>query len=236
MRTMFQAALTAAFAAGLFLAGGCDMGGPVGGPDGWWAFDEGTGQVVKNRGAGGNGGTIKDGLKWVDGKVGKALEFNGKGYVLIETASYLDAPQYTFTAWVKLKNTSDYQYIVWRGGTEFPEAKEIRNIDLWVTMGGMLSGILDYADAKQARFRLEGAKNIADGKWHLVAMVKDAGSVTFYVDGKKDASEPVAGKLAANNLPLWIGARPGDVAATGIIDEVKFFKRALTAVEVAALK
>ncbi len=236
MRTTFHAVLAVAFTAGLFLAGGCDVGGAAGGPCGWWSFDEGSGQTVKNAGSCKNGGTIKDGLKWVDGKVGKALEFNGKGYVLIDTAPCLDAPEYTFAAWVKLKNTSDYQYIVWRGGTEFPEAKEIRNIDVWVTMGGALSGILDYADAGQARLRLEGTKNIADGKWHLVAVVKCPKAVTFYVDGKKDASEPVAGKLAANNLPLWIGARPGDVAATGIIDEVKFFNRALTPEEVAALK
>jgi len=48
------------------------------------------------------------------------------------------------------------------------------------------------------------------------------------VDGKADG-ELAAGKLIVNGEdPMWIGARPGDVAATGIFDEVGFFTKALS--------
>jgi hypothetical protein len=69
-----------------------------------------------------------------------------------------------------------------------------------------------------------------------VVCVNDGKAVTFYVDGVKDAEGTLTGPLAKNAFPLWIGARPSNVAATGIIDEVRFFDRALTQQQVAALK
>jgi hypothetical protein len=41
--------------------------------------------------------------------------------------------------------------------------------------------------------------------------------------------------LAKSENDLWIGGRPGDVVASGVIDEVRYYDRALTAAEVAAL-
>lgn len=221
---------------GLLLAGGCGAASfKVIGLKGCWSFDEGSGDVVKNS-AGVNHGRILGGLKRTDGKSGKAVSFDGKGYVLIDSAPYLNSTQYTFAAWVRLKNTGDYQYIVWRGGPTFPEAKECRNLDIWVTMEGTLSGLLDYQKEGEARLQLQGIKKVADDQWHLVVCVNDGKTVRFYVDGRKDAEGTLVGPLARNDFPLWIGARPGDVAATGIIDGVKFFDRPLTEQQVAELK
>jgi hypothetical protein len=220
------------FSMGLLAAGGC---GKAMGLKGCWTFDEGSGDAVKNA-AGPNDGRIQDGLKWTDGKCGKAVSFDGKGYVLIDSAPYLNSARYTFAAWVKLKDTGQFQYIVWRGGPTFPEARQCRSLDIWVTMQGTLSGLLDYQKEGEARLHLAGARKVADDQWHLVACVNDGKTVTFYVDGQKDAEGALAGPLAQTDFPLWIGARPGNVAATGIIDQVRFFDRALTAAQVADLK
>jgi hypothetical protein len=248
MRTTWMVGVAGLAAVGLLLASGCkplcgrtDGGGGscaahclATGVKGCWTFDEGSGDAAKNA-VGPNNGKLMGGLGWTDGKRGKAVAFNGKGYVLIESAPYLSAAQYTFAAWVKLKETGDYQYIAWRGGPEFPEAKECRNLDIWVTSEGTLSGILN--DEKgSGRLQVSGGKKVADNQWHLVACVNDGKAVRFYVDGQKDAEGALAGPLAKNDFPLWIGARPGDVAATGVIDEVRFFDRALTPKEVAELK
>jgi len=230
--------VTCLMAAGLFLAGGCGTAfyqASAMGLKGYWPMDEGSGETVKNAG-GSNHGQIKDGLKWTDGKHGKAIAFDGSGYVFIDSAPYLNAGQYTFAAWAKLKDTSEYQYIVWRGGPEFPEPTKCRTLDIWITMSGTLSGILHYKDPDALPFMLEGTAKVTDGKWHHVVCVNDGKTVTFYVDGKKDASGELAGPLATSQFPLWIGARPSNVAATGIIDEVKFFDQALTAEQVAALE
>jgi len=236
MRTMWVIGVGCLLSAGLLLAGGCGaVAGRAVGLEGYWAFDEASGDAVKNA-VGPNHGAIQGGLKRTQGRRGKAVSFDGKGYVLVASAPYLNSTQYTFAAWVNLQDTGNYQYIVWRGGPEFPEAKECRNLDVWVTMSGTLSGILDYAEAGQTRFILEGTTKVADGQWHLVVCVNDGKTVTFYVDGKQDAQGTLAGPLATNSFPLWIGARPADVAATGVIDEVRFFDRALTPEQVAELK
>ena len=246
MRTIAMVGVVGVVAAGLLAAGGCtppcartDGGGlppcHAMGVKGCWTFDEGSGDVVKNA-IGPNNGRLMGGLGWTDGKTGKAVAFDGKGYVLIESAAYLNSPQYTFAAWVKLKNTSDYQYIVWRGGPKFPEDKECRSLDIWVQSDGTLSGILDYEKGGGDRMQVTGTKKVADNEWHLVVCVNDGKTVRFYVDGKKDAEGVLSGPPAKSDFPLWIGARPADVAATGIIDEVRFFERALAPDEVAALK
>jgi hypothetical protein len=225
-----------AFLMGLVLASGCGTApAKAVGLKGCWAFDEGSGDRVKNA-VGPNNGRVEGGLKWTAGRSGKALDFDGKGYVLIESAAYLNCPQYTFAAWVRLKDTGDYQYIVWRGGPTFPEAKECRTLDIWVTTEGTLSGYFDYRKEGEPRLRLAGTKKVADGQWHRVVCVNDGKTIRFYVDGQKDAEEPMTGPLAVTDFPLWIGARPGDVAATGVIDDVEFFDRALTQDEVAAMK
>lgn len=235
MRTMGIIGGACVLAIGLLLAGGC--GGATGkaaGLKGHWAFDEAAGDLVKNA-AGPNDGRIQGGLKRADGKQGKAIAFDGKGYVLIAHAACLNAPQYTFVAWVKLKDTGEHHYIAWRGGPEFPEDKECRSIDLWLTTDGRLSGYFDI-QAGGSRPQLEGAKKVADDLWHLVACVADGKKITFYVDGAKDGEVTLDGSLAKSEFPLWIGARPGDVAATGLIDEVRFFDRALAPAEIAELK
>jgi len=232
MRTTWMIGAACLVSMGLLLAGGC---GKAMAPKGSWSFDEGAGDAVKNA-VGPNHGRIQGGLKWTDGKRGKAISFDGKGYVLIDSAPYLNSAQYTLAAWVKLKNTGDYQYIAWRGGPAFPEAKECRSLDLWVTQEGTLSGFLDYQKAGEPRLHLTGAKKVADDQWHLVVCINDGKTVKVYVDGKKDAEGALTGPLATSDFPLWIGARPGDVAATGIIDEVKFCDRALPEKYVAGLK
>ena len=51
---------------------------------GVWLFDEGKGNIVKDLTDNGNDGEF-DGPKWIDGKFGKALEFDGSPkYVIIE--------------------------------------------------------------------------------------------------------------------------------------------------------
>jgi len=249
MRAIRMASVVCLVSMGVLAAGGCDTpaareGGvnaccaapfTAGDLRGCWKFDEGSGETVNNN-AGSNNGRIVGNLRWTDGRTGKAIAFDGKGYVLIESAPYLNATQYTFAAWVKLKDTGDYQYIAWRGGPAYPEDKECRNLDIWVQSDGALSGILNYEKGGGGRLQVSGSKKVADNQWHLVVCVNDGKTVRFYVDGRKDAEGALTGPLAKSDFPLWIGARPSDVAATGIIDEVRFFARALTPEEVAALK
>ncbi len=77
-------------------------------------FDEGKGSVVEDRSEKGNNGVIHGGAKWVDGKFGKALEFNGTdSFVEIQDDDSLNpADGLTVAAWVKAYKKVNYGGIV----------------------------------------------------------------------------------------------------------------------------
>lgn len=215
---------------------GCQLvgtrAGKIAGLKGYWNFDEGKGNIAKNV-VGTNHGEIQGGLKWVDGRDGQALEFDGEGYVTIKHEGFFNSPNFTVTAWTKFKDVYDYHYIVWKNGPEFPDIGPGRRIDIWVEMDGPVNIMWHTEDGLEER--LYGRKKITDDKWHHVVEVYDGQSIKLYIDGSLDAQEKPSSKLPVNTEPLWIGARPGGVAAKGLIDEVCFYDRALSAEEIKTL-
>lgn len=199
-----------------------------------WLFDEDSGKAVRDA-VGDNDGEIKGSVGRTDeAQFGRALEFPGKGdsYVSIPHDDILDSEPYTFTAWVKLEAAS-WQYIAWKNGLTWPEPHKKRHIDIWVhkddyvVLMWSFEGSGDYG-------RVDGKTIVADGQWHHVAKSSDGDMMRLFIDGKLDGEAPVGGKLVVNGEDsLWIGARPGDVAATGVFDEVGFFTKALSEDELA---
>jgi hypothetical protein len=201
---------------------------------GAWAFDDGTGKVAKDSVAGDNG-ELKGSLKWsAQGKFGGAIEFPGKGdsYVNIPYKKYMDSDAYTFTAWTKL-NESSYQYVAWQDGPDFPDAKNKRHLDIWIDQGDFV--VFMWQTEAGVQGRLDGKTIIADGTWHHLAKWYDGKSVKMYIDGKLDGEIATTKIIANGEDSIWIGARPGDVSATGIIDEVGFFTKALSEDELRAV-
>jgi len=198
-----------------------------------WLFDEGSGKTIKDS-VGGNDGEIKGSLTWTDkSKFGKSLQFPGQGdsYVWIAHNDIFDAEPYTFTAWVKLEAAS-WQYIAWREGETWQNQSDRRHLDIWVHDADYVVLMWNTEDGKDGR--IDGKAIVADGNWHHVAKMSDGKNMKLYIDGKVDGEAPVGGKLVVNGEDaLWIGARPGNVAATGIIDEVGFFTEALSEDELA---
>ena len=200
-----------------------------------WLFDEGSGNVVRDS-VGNSDGEIQGSLEWVDGRFGKALEFPGQGdsYVSIPHADVLDSDPYTITAWVRLESAS-WQYIAWRNGLTWPEPHAKRHTDIWVHADGYVVLMWSF-EGGAAYGNIDGKTIIADGAWHHVVKSCDGDTMRLYIDGRLDGEAPVGGKLVVNGEdPLWIGARPGNVAATGIIDEVGFFTEALSEGDIAGV-
>ena len=196
---------------------------------GTWLFEETSGKTVKDL-VGGNDGTIKGSVeREANGKFGRALKFPGKGdsYVTIPYNDVFDSDPYTFTAWVQLEAAS-WQYIAWQNGLTWPEPHTKRHLDIWVhdadypVIMWSVEGGADYGS-------MDGKTIIADGSWHHIAKSSDGKMIRLFIDGKLDGEKELGGKLVVNGEDaLWIGARPGDVAATGLFDEVGFFTEALS--------
>ena len=193
-----------------------------------WLFDEGRDVKIRDS-VGSNHGEIQGKLNWVDGRFGKGLEYAGAGdsYVSIPHHDVMDSDPYTITAWVRLQPAS-WQYIAWKNGLTWPEPHTKRHIDIWVSNNHFVV-IMWSVEGVAAYGRVDGKAIVANGSWHHVAKSSDGKTMRLFIDGKLDGENPIGGKLVVNGEdPLWIGARPGNVAATGVIDEVGFFTKALS--------
>ena len=223
------AILVVAVALAASLAGCKTLGeaGRVEGLKGYWSFNEGKGLIAKNA-VGENDAIVPPNLKWIEGKRGKAIWYDGESYVIIPHDDFFNAPNFTICVWAKLEQTYNYHYIIWKDGIQWPEEGPGRRTDIWVEMTGPVAVMWNYED------RLDGKRVVADNKWHHIAEVYDGKSIKLYIDGTLDGEAQPSGKLPTNQLPMWIGARPGGVAAKGIIDEVRFYDRALSEEQIKA--
>jgi hypothetical protein len=84
---------------------------------GIWVFNDGSGKRAADASDNGNDATLENGPKWVEGKWGKALEFNGKDdYVEVADTDSLDiTDKITIVGWV-------YPYFYGRSESKKPLA------------------------------------------------------------------------------------------------------------------
>jgi len=143
---------------------------------------------------------------------------------------------FTITAWIKTKKAP---------GTIF--AKTTINQPAWPRHTKLLQiwngGLLTYYVSKTVGLR--GRTNVADGQWHHVAVTKEGNMHTLYVDGEKDAGREMdmsgEGTKDGPDHVVVIGlvkmeaARDYPGAFSGKIDDVRFYDRALSQLEIQAI-
>ena len=185
---------------------------------GVWLFDEGGGDTTRDSSGKGNDGKLVNNPKWVAGKFGKALEFDGKDdYVEVPDNDTLDVTAITLVAWVKseAKQLVDGNVIVYKKSS-YIHQYWATTINPGVFVGGQWcgSGWLPQAI-------------IWDNDWHHVALTYDGSIQKFYVDGVfKGDNAACKGKIDITDSSLTIGT--GNVGFyTGSIDEVAVFDVAL---------
>jgi len=200
---------------------------------GWWKFDEDAGTEAADSSKHGHNGTLSGEMTFddqsVDGRVGKALSFDG-GDDLVTITGYKGvtgtAPR-TVSLWLKTK-TPRGDLVSW-GTKDFGRMWIVRFIRGHV--GATPHGGYYYM-----------AEGVHDEKWHHVAVVVGKAElpnlhddVTLYLDGKIAAIDRI-GLLdlwpveTGEELDVAIGQR-----FKGVIDELRIYDRALSEEEVAAL-
>ena len=196
-----------------------------------WLFDEGKGNVVADSTGNGHDGKIEKGAKWVNGRFGKALEFDGTDdWVSIPHAKNLGfAAGKSFSITVHFKGSKV-------GGSLFGKGYEDKSQALpWFLLwndGSSSKVTLFLRDEAGASFRADGTSAIADDKWHFIAAVADAskGKSSIWIDGKREAEADFNKNsgYGTNEGVVAIG-RHYDRYTKGIIDDVGLFNVALTA-------
>ncbi len=203
---------------------------------GYWKFDEGSGSTASDSSGSGNVGTFGSGVTWIDGKVNKALAFNGSGGVVAPDASTLRLPNdFTIIAWFNLAappGAADSRPIVGKLGTGFP-----LNYVLSVAYDPIRIYPSVYSSGGQA-YSFTSNATINLNTWYFVALTRtttDSGKL--YLNGLLDKTGTFpSGTLAVNNDLLRIGESGGFVRYwNGLIDDVRIYNRALSAAEIAAI-
>jgi hypothetical protein len=214
----------------------------------WWRA-EGNAQ---DSAGGNNNGALQGGATFAPGKFGQAFALNGTtAFVQIPPADHLypHLGSFSLTAWVKTTQATGTQVIVSRydcGGSCVPNVSNSL-YQLYVHNGHLAGNVRDTHGQGPSNMGggqiLEGTTPLADGAFHLVAMVRDQSTsqLRLYVDGMPEASAPLnagaTGEIkqdAAATKPLLIGAIMVAGQTTeqnffnGLIDEAQYYSGALS--------
>ena len=195
---------------------------------GMWLFNEGKGGTAADASGNGNDGEIH-GAKWVDGKFGKALEFNG-------TDNWVEVPHSNtvgFKAGVSFTITLHFKGPKVAGALVGKNYEDTSQVVPWYLLwnGGADNKVTLYLrDSASTSFRADGLTDIGDDKWHFVVGRADAdtGKASIWIDGKMEAETDFNEKdgYGTGEGVFHVG-RHYDRYTEGIIDDVALFNVAL---------
>ena len=203
---------------------------------GMWLFDEGKGGVATDSSKQGNDGEIH-GAKWVDGKFGKALEFDG-------ASNWVEVPHSNtvgFKAGVSFTITLHFKGTKVAGALVGKNYEDTSQVLPWYLLwnGGADNKVTLYLrDSASASFQAGGTTEIGDDKWHFVVGRADAstGKSSIWIDGKMETEADFNQKdgYGTGEGVFHIG-RHYDRYTAGIIDDVALFNVALEEEDIKAL-
>ena len=191
---------------------------------GMWLFDEGKGDIAKDSSNNGNDGTLNNDPKWVEGKFGNALEFDGSDdYVIAPDSTILNPYPYTFSAWVKLEKYGQDANV---GAIVLGNyGGDVKGSIFYISNVGLLS-----IRVHPPSFTVASSTAIPLKQWTHIATTFEGTSLTVYVNGKEDGNGTSAG-YAGGFLRHFVIAKASWFDGNyfnGIIDDIGVFNQALT--------
>ncbi len=191
---------------------------------GRWDFAHVRSQWVQDASGHHHGGFMTNPMEVVDGKLSKALEMTGAGYVDIAPTPNLNLTDgMTIALWVKPKNQGSMRLVDKgpAGGNDgyLLDTHPGNSLRLITRIGGLSPKVI-----------------LPQGEWSHVAATYDGQALRMYLNGKLVQEAPAAGKLSATDLPLRIGAdSTGWSRFVGLVEDVRLYRRALSEAELAAV-
>ena len=194
---------------------------------GVWLFDEGKGDTAKDSSGKGNHGTLMGKPKWIDGKFGKALEFDGSNYVQVPHADSLTMTnditvEFWFKTSKKMVAFEDRQAVVGKHYLEY-------EVGIYPS-GGVHTYTSNGAGGYDEGINTNNADNAwAKNEWYHLAWTLEDTHEIVYINGINvgEFNKPNKGTKPGTH-PLEIGRRvAGSLPLEGAVDEVGVFNAVL---------
>jgi len=195
----------------------------------YWTFDEGVGKTAKDMTGNGHDGKFVGDPKWVQGKFGKALEFDGiSNYVEVpDDPGFAIEANITFSTWFSPSVTinpanNNYRMIS-------------KNNDYFL--------LFNYEKLGQLGFLVKdpgGTNHVVhsvtsewkEGEWYHAAGTFDGKELKIYINGELENTLSYNGTVGTSKLALWIGADDFPAYYAGAIDDFRIYKRDLDNAEI----
>ena len=193
---------------------------------GWWKFDEGQGKKALDFSGHGNDGTLGGDPLWVEGVMDGALHLSGNDYMAIDGVDDdITSTNLTMSIWIKTTQTGQGDLIA------LNDSASAHPFEFYVSGG--YPGRNDGDDVNY-----NGAPMVADGQWHMLTYVRNGATGYIYVDGVEVAT--YASTFTLDTVTRWSIGQEWDTATpsnfyVGAVDDVRIYKKALTADEVKQL-
>ena len=202
---------------------------------GWWKLDEISGTTAADSSGRGNNGTLNGNPTWGRGYYGGALQFDGTGdYVDCGTGLNF-ADSFTITAWIKVgaSGLSADRKIAGNednanGGYKFG----------YFTNGKVECEIRTSSNGATLNRDTAGGTVLAADVWYHVAGVYSQGQyIRTYVNGKLDRELVTTAVIGLSKGTFWLGRENYALECywLGSMDDVRIYKRAMTAAEVKSM-
>ncbi|HGE70062.1 TPA: LamG domain-containing protein [Candidatus Poribacteria bacterium] len=194
----------------------------------YWTFDEGAGRTVKDI-VGNHDGTFVGDPKWVQGKFGKALEFDGKAsYVKVPDAPDLSMElDVTYSVWFKPTVTINSGNSSWRMISKNNDYFLLFNYEQLGQLGWLIKDPTGTNHVVHSKTN-EWLKDT----WYHAAGTFDGKELKIYVNGSLENTLQWSGKAGTSKLDLWIGADDYPNYFPGAIDDFRIYKRVLNEAEI----
>ena len=183
----------------------------------------------------GNASYLRGGTTAVTGKFGQARDLDGvDDAIQLPFAESLatNAGDFTAMAWIKYGASTANQAIFWAYGiNEFSQ--------FWLRAEPADSRIRGLITTGGATAAVQTTKAFNDNAWHHVALQRKAGTLSIWVDGTQAASvtAPTGSVSPGRPFKMYVGQRlDGAHHFDGSMDEVRIYKRALTATELNSIR
>jgi len=206
---------------------------------GMWLFDDGKGKIANDTSGNENNGTLVNDPKWVDGKFGKALTFDGgTNYIDCGNGESLDiTKEITVMAWVKF-NGLDYKggagKLLTIGAKGYPDSVAA-NAGWWFSYDNRTNGQdFPYTCFGNKNGGWAGGGNslggnpfvFTNGEWnHLAFTVGGKSIAKLYINGDQLGADKTFSNLVLSDTSrnLFIGCADKAWFFSGIIDEFAIF-------------